>query len=66
MACLHNPNSSPYICTMFDEESTENGYYGKDPVGWTVEGHCVVEDDECPEDSCQHYESDTNDEEEEY
>lgn len=46
-------------CTLRDEGDTST--FKDSPVGWDSEGNCVVEDDECPEDSCQYFEDQDQD-----
>ena len=50
--CIYNSWNAG--CTMRDEGDTSS--FETDPVGWDNAGHCVVEDDDNPEDSCQYYE----------
>jgi len=54
MSCINNPFEGH--CTMFDDENPED-----DNLGCDKEGNCLVENDECPSDSCTYYESEDDD-----
>jgi len=56
MACLYN--SFEGGCHFYDENADDI-----DPnLGVDSEGHCICEDDPCPTDSCNYYESNEDDE----
>jgi len=50
-------------CSMAEDAEEVN--FKTDAVGWDKEGYCVVEEDECPSDSCFYYEDQNEEEEEE-
>ena len=57
MGCINNRFGE--TCSMYSEGEEDVN------LGVNDEGHCIVEDDDSPSDSCTYYESDGSDDEEE-